>query len=338
MDKNKKCYTYSDGVFSYEGCYSVENNSKWSSPWRIDCDKLLLYPNLNDNVADNPSGVRLAFVTNSKRIVVELAEVTTPTRLDVYLNKESVENFVVNRDAPTITICNRMGEMKLVEVWLDQCHKVMIKGVWVDSESIIKKYVDTRKHWIHYGSSISHSIIGRNPSCTWVAQVARKLDVNVTNMGFNGRCLCEPMAAKLIRDNQADVITLKVGINCIDGRLTILTFVPAVIGLIETIREKQKEVPIALISPIICVSDDRGEGVRGKSGYTLEEMRAELRRVVQVLREYGDDNLYYVDGLTIYGKEEVSYLPDGLHPNESGQDILAEHFIQQVFESLPLGV
>ena len=46
--------------------------------------------------------------------------------------------------------------------------------------------------------------------------------------------------------------------------------------------------------------------------------------------DHGDQKLYYVEGLQIFGIDLVEMLPDQLHPNSEGYKALAEKFIQQI--------
>lgn len=53
----------------------------------------------------------------------------------------------------------------------------------------------------------------------------------------------------------------------------------------------------------------------------------------KLINKTGDTNIYYVDGLKIFGPGELKYLPDKLYPNATGQFILAENFIRKCLKS-----
>ena len=61
-------------------------------------------------------------------------------------------------------------------------------------------------------------------------------------------------------------------------------------------------------------------------------MRIEVREAVESFRRRGDANLYYVDGLTLFGKDLAHLLPDNLHPNAEGYRRMGENFRKEVFE------
>lgn len=191
-----------------------------------------------------------------------------------------------------------------------------------------------RKRWIHYGSSISHSRAAERPSNIWTAIVSRKENLHLTNLGFDSECKCDPMIGHMISDMPADYITLKIGINLVDGDLNTRSFKPALIGLIESIRQNHKYIPLAVCSPIYTPLYDN---IKGGSGFNLKEMRKVIKEVVDIYQEYDDRNIYYCDGLKLFGeKESCTNMPDKLHPDAEGQFIMADNFIKNVFDRFPL--
>ncbi|MBH26896.1 MAG: hypothetical protein CL786_02435 [Chloroflexi bacterium] len=62
----------------------------------------------------------------------------------------------------------------------------------------------------------------------------------------------------------------------------------------------------------------------------LEIMRNEIQSCVKKFKTQGDLNLHYVDGLDIFGPEYAHLLPDDLHPNVEGYNILAHNFLKRV--------
>ena len=52
--------------------------------------------------------------------------------------------------------------------------------------------------------------------------------------------------------------------------------------------------------------------------FTLVEHRAALADIVGVLRDRGDANIHYRDGLELFGPADEPMLPDLLHPNGDG--------------------
>ncbi|GIS63920.1 MAG: hypothetical protein CM1200mP3_01680 [Chloroflexota bacterium] len=61
-------------------------------------------------------------------------------------------------------------------------------------------------------------------------------------------------------------------------------------------------------------------------------MRVEVKKSVETLRfPKGDENVFYINGLDIFGESLSHLLPDDLHPNTEGYSIMAKNiseFIQ----------
>ncbi|HBM79234.1 MAG TPA: hypothetical protein DD426_00110 [Clostridiaceae bacterium] len=335
-----KNYKYRDNVFSFEGCVSVQETSDWISPWRIEYDRADFYPFLSQigsykwsaPVGAQCSGVRICFSTDADTVMLELQNVIEGLKLDLYVNNCFSEELVMDGHTNTATFKDLNSNFKKIEIWLDQRHAFYLRNIWINKDAKICKTRITQRRWIHYGSSISHSREASTPSGIWTSIVARKLDLYLTNLGFAANCVIEPMIGRLIRDLPADFITLKLGIN-VHRRLTRRNFATNVIGFVQTIREKHTDTPLAIISPILSPSREKMKVI--EDGLSLEEMRENLYNVVESCKKYGDRNIYYVDGLRIFGQDELKYLPDGLHPNAEGQEVFADKFIKEVFESFP---
>lgn len=333
---------------TFEGAVSVEEKDGALSPWRIPVSERSFYPFLADG--DRPvvalcSGVRLTFMTDAAQIGLVLPQFTPGMKLDVYLDGHFHETFVVAAALASVSGAEPILEQQtihislptgnhLVEIWLDPRHRFWLKEILATENGRIWPAVVQQKRWIHYGSSISHAQAAATPAQIWPGIVARHFNWYLTSLGFSGQCVLEPMIGRLIRDLPADLITLKLGINTHAGRLSTRTFGPCAIGLIRLIREKHPDVPLGIISPIY--SPPR-EGVRMTDlSMTLQEMRATLTEIVTICQASGDGQIFYLDGLKLFGPEELLWLPDQLHPNAAGQTIMADHFIREISAAFEL--
>ena len=66
---------------------------------------------------------------------------------------------------------------------------------------------------------------------------------------------------------------------------------------------------------------------------TLEQMRAELRRVVELLRARGDEHIHYLCGKELFDAPDMAagMMPDQLHPNGEGYVLMGERFAAKAF-------
>lgn len=238
---------------------------------------------------------------------------------------------------------------KRIEIWLPHNAAVELRALRVDDGATVERPPEPRRRWVHYGSSISHSMEAESPTGVWPVVAARAVGVDLYNLGLAGQCHLDQFAARTIRDLPADVISLKLGINVVNAdSMRERTFGPAVHGLLDTIRDGHPSTPIMLISPIICppvethpgptVPDtDRRFDVVGRpealslGALTLTRIRELLELIVANRREHGDTDLHYLHGHELFGPNDVADLPDDLHPNAAGYRRMGERFAAAAF-------
>ncbi len=115
--------------------------------------------------------------------------------------------------------------------------------------------------WLHHGSSISHGSNAASPSTTWPALAAARGGVELLNLGFGGSAMVDPFTARVLRDTPADLISVKLGINVVNGDVMRLrAFGPAVHGFLDTIRDGHPDEPLLVVSPILCPIHEQTPG------------------------------------------------------------------------------
>lgn len=233
-----------------------------------------------------------------------------------------------------------------VEVWLPHTAAVRIVAVRVDGD-VGPAPQATGRRWVHHGSSISHCLEADRPTGAWPVVAARLAGVDLQSFAFAGQCHLDPFAGRMIGAVPADLVSAKVGINVVNGdTLRERTFVPALHGFIDTVREHHPDVPLLIITPITCpVTEDHPGPTTSVDGncavvprppelalgaLTLGRIR-ELEREVVGLRQATDPNLHLLEGPALFGPDDVADLPDGLHPNAAGYRRMGERFFDLAF-------
>ncbi|WP_431984079.1 GDSL-type esterase/lipase family protein [Streptomyces qinglanensis] len=255
----------------------------------------------------------------------------------------------------TLRFSGLPDRMKDVEIWLP--HNETTELLALRTDAPVEPLPDRgRRVWLHHGSSISQGSDAASPTTTWPALAAARGGVELVNLGLGGGALLDPGTARAMRDTPADLISVKTGINVVNSDLMRLrAFTPAVHGFLDTLREGHPDTPLLVVSPLLCpihedtpgpslpdlealeegrlrfvAMGDPAERAAGK--LTLRSIREELSRVVRS-RAAGDPNLYYLDGLELYGEADAAELPlpDELHPDAATHRRIGERFAGLVF-------
>lgn len=294
-------------------------------PWRIEQDERELYALELTERASMPAGVRLCFQTDSQTLAINCDESDDRSNLDLVINGNLVGS-VQTTNTTSVRFDSLGTGTKNVELWLPQFGEFRFGGLTIDDAAILNSATDSQaKKWITYGSSISQCSAADSPTKTWPAIVARTRGYDLTCLGFGGQCHLDPMIARVIRDREADLISMCLGINIYGGEtLNERTFYPGILGFVKIVREKHPTTPIALLSPIY--SPGR-ETELNAVGFSLRQMRDEVKRAVETLRANGDENISYIDGLNVFDSDNAYLLPDDLHPNSEGYGIMADNIL-----------
>ena len=321
-----------DPRLTWAGAVSLQTTDEWTMPWRLPFDTRGLFHESLQFVASMPSGVRIAFVSDTTEVVCHVEEQVMDFEawgqrpVDLLCDGEKVGSESVVGKTEIAFRGIRPGT-KVLEIWLPQLWRFRLRSLELSEGATVAPYEDARPKWITYGSSITHCAESEHPSETWPALVARTMGYSLTNFGFGAGCYLEPHVAMLMRDLPADYLSMCVGINIqIEASHSRRTFAQSIIGFVEIVREKHPDVPFVVMSPII--SPPR-ETVPNRVGVSIEMMRDDVAEAVEAMRAHGDAHVHYVDGLTVFGEEDLALMPDNLHPDSEGYRVMAAKFMEK---------
>lgn len=314
---------------TWQGSVSLQKTENWVMPWRTPHPMHVLFPEPLLERSAMPAGVRISFQSNTTRVSGNIVPQNESGILDLCCDGEVVASLDLTQKE-RFTFDNLSDTEKLIELWLPQFGQFQLRSLEIDDGTTLEAFTDTRPRWITYGSSITQCRTAASPTQTWPAIVARESGLNLTCLGYGGQCHLDAMVARMIRDLPADYISMCLGIN-IQGASSLgsRAFRPAIIGAVQIIREKHPDKPLVLMSPI-C-SPPREE-TPNAVGFHLKGMREEVQAAAEALQAHGDKQVYYVDGLSVFGADSVHLLPDDLHPDAKGYRVMGKNFVAQVAE------
>jgi hypothetical protein len=298
-----------------------------------------------------PAGV-YDLTVDGRLVAQQTAKDATLLTIDITTGAMSTKGGAVD----TLTFGDLPAGSKRVEIWLP--HMEMTELVALRTDRPIEALPSgDRPVWVHYGSSISQGSNADHPLGAWAMVAASLGGVDLVNMGFSGSALLDPFVARTMRDVPADLLSMKVGINIVNTDLMRLrAFRPAVHGFLDTLRDGHPDTPLVLMSPVYCAlhentpgpgafdmdalakgtvlfraTGDPSEVATGK--LTLTVIRQALADIAKE-RAVQDPNLYYLDGLDLYGQVDYDELPlaDALHPSTAAHSRIGERFAARVFD------
>lgn len=289
-------------------------------------------------VIEEPRTARFDLVIDGQEIATEAASKGGQIRLEMDGPLVTSEEFI-RGEGEEIRFSGLSNQMKEIEIWLPAGAMVEIRSISANGE-IHPPTPTNKKRWVHYGSSISQCAETERPLDIWSVHASRLLELDIRNLGLAGEAHLDGFVARTIAATLADFISLKLGINVVNGdSMRERTFIPAVHNFLDTIREKQPTTPILVISPIYCPFHESNPGptLIGDAGLTsmerpqalaagalnLPKIRGILEKIVS---ERGDENLYFMSGLQLFDKDDLHLMPDLLHPNSEGYRLMGERF------------
>jgi lysophospholipase L1-like esterase len=233
---------------------------------------------------------------------------------------------------------------KHLALWLPQSAMTEVQGIRLNVGAQLDAPCPPKRMWAHYGSSISHGMEAAGPSRTWPALAANTLNLSLTNLGFAGQCHLDGFVARSLRDGQFDVISMEIGVNIVAAdTMRRRTFAAAVEGFLDTIRDANPTTPLIVISPLYSALVETAPGpITRKAAMryerqerpfaledgalTLEIVRTMIETIIARRKSAGDNALHYINGLSLFCADDVALMPDKLHPDEAGHELMAKRF------------
>lgn len=191
----------------------------------------------------------------------------------------------------------------------------------VDPGARLEPSPSTTRPVVFYGTSITQGGCASTAGSGFVSEVGRLLDREVINLGFSGNGKGEPVMARLVSEIEAEMFVLDYAANVSPEELR-ATLAP----FISILREKHPTTPIVLVGnvPYNMILWDR------QRWDNLEKKRDTLMAGYLAARQGGDEQVYFVDGLSLLQAGGSGYYVDGVHPTSGGFAEMARNLAPQL--------
>ncbi|MEG9437858.1 SGNH/GDSL hydrolase family protein [Edaphobacter sp. HDX4] len=292
------------------------------------------------NLAQDPSGGRIRFRTNSTSLAVRLEYPHGPsmtnmqafgqTGVDLYVNKNTYwGTAIAGRDSKPGLVQNhsfyeaQRGVDREITLYLPLYAPVKVLGIGVDADAKIyePRSFALNKPIVFYGTSITQGGCASRSGMSYEAILGRSLNVDFINLGFSGNGIGEPEMAGVVASLDPAAFVLDFAHN----NPTVESLKQAYDPFIAAIRREHSQTPIILMTPIY---DAHLECWAPRP--LLDEMRTLIRQVAAQRIAAGDKNLQLVEGTDLLGPSQGDSLVDGVHPNDLGQKAIAEGLVPRI--------
>ncbi len=283
-------------------------------------------------------GARVGFRTNSKKLLVRMTLETLT--LDVGMSLFACQainvmqgqrpnrkflGLVNPRDYETKTAEKEFtlsGELDDIMLYLPRNEVVASVEISVDDDAVVEAPTPYKNGTVvYYGSSITEGGCCNRATNAYTTLLSDRLDFDFYNLGFSGSARGELEMADYINKFDMDVFVYDYDHNAPDPEHLRATHEP----FFKRFREKHPTTPVLMTT---------------KPGFELDANAAERREIIRTTYENakanGDENVWFIDGETFFGKTERELCTvDGCHPNDLGMYRMAnvyETVLREIFK------
>lgn len=334
---DKVCYTIPCEKFDLYGVYYDETLNQFV---RMDNRVAKKVSDGVEYLSTHTSGGRIRFCTNSSTIGIS---VTYPSLNQMYhmpltgscgfalveKSKDIYNTVSVFRPNPN----DQNGYTGEVEIKNEGVHEYILFFPLYNGVSQLKIYLDSSATLyepekyrdmapiLYYGASIDQGGCASRPDCSYTAMLSKWNNIDFINLGFSGNCKGEPVMAEYLTGIDCSLFFMAYDGNAPSVEYLKETHFP----FYQAYRKVKKDVPIVFMS-IPCFDNYKN----------AKERRNVLYQSFLKAKALGDDNVYFIDGETIFGEKDREICTvEGIHPNDLGFYRIAKK-IENLYQEIGL--
>jgi len=274
------------------------------------------------------AGVRLAFVTDSKKLSFEYKLKQLPHRpfggFDIAVNGTLTAHAGIEKGSGEGHMDVALGDgSKCVEIYFSWSKGMSLSDVTLDDGASFEPH-KRKLTMINYGDSITHGYDSLHPSLSYASQLGQLLSADAINKAIGGDRFF-PEILELDNGVEApDIITVAYGTNdwCHHTKATLEH------RSRDFYRALSKKYPNAKIFAITPIWRNNGHEISKKFGEPCTVVDGLIREVCE-----GLPNVTVIDGWGLT-PHLIEFYTDGLHPNDLGMCVYARELAREIVKYL----
>ena len=278
-----------------------------------------------------PGGGRLRLTSDTTRLVLRVQAAgaqTKPCFFDIFVDGEYARSVSTASTQRVDLVCfeRKYGKWKDITIYLPHKQEVRIFAVGLDSFAAAKAppAFALERPIVCYGSSVLQGTGARHPAWTYPAAMARKLNLDYVNLGFGGAGKGEVEVVSLVNQLNACCFLFDLGKSYGAAEPERYT------RMLNTIRAAHPEVPIFCVTPIYSTKEESDPEYKKRS----EDLRGLMRQAAMDRRQAGDNFMFVIEGLKLFGPADKDLLADPTHPNDAGNARIAQRLAPTIAKAV----
>lgn len=322
LEAAMKLFSCSDYPIEVHGLVNFQKSGSFE---RLPEEIMQKLPNLRQ-FGSRSTGGRITFKTDTKKLYLKLVSKTFirdvgttqigSSGIDVYIGDRKKGIFIgsvyptgaKNTDPlNSESTFSLPGEITDVTVFMPKNEIIENIFIGIDDDASLfspTPYVNELPV-VFYGSSITEGGSAGRCGNAYTAFLSRHLNMDYINFGFSGSAKGETEMAEYIASLPMSVFVLDYDHNAPDEKFLENTHE----RFFKTVREKNPYLPIIIMTMPDYMYDEAA----------CEKRTAVIRKTYENAIENGDKNVYFIDGKTFFGDDDVfACTVDKIHPNDLG--------------------
>ena len=316
-------------VFKTYGVIYDESEKRYT---RIKSNVLDSFDSVFKTLNANTAGGRIRFKTDSpyialyvkqeNNIQLNMMTLCAQSGFDIYKEDFFFGTYLPKTNAKNgfcdvVETNGEMGEYTINFPLFDNVCELYI-GLKGESEILpATPYKNEGLPVVFYGSSITEGASASRPGNTYTAIFSRDTGLDYLNLGFASKCKGEKEIANYIKD-----LDMSAFVYCFDHNAKSAEELESRhFDFYKTIRDNNQNLPIIIVS-----APDNSDNPK------YSDRKKVVEETYKKAKAKGD-NVYFIDGATLYGTHPFDATIDGIHPNDLGFFSIAKRIIE-TFKSI----